>query len=140
MSSACGYKARRETDFADEQGRNADRRWSESDDGNAATPAASRTGDQIIYGGEACGYVLEFSNGVKMYHAGDTNVLATWQSFATCTHRKSSCCDWRPLHHVAREAAYACKLLKPETVVPMHFGTFPLLTGHQASSRNLRPK
>jgi L-ascorbate metabolism protein UlaG (beta-lactamase superfamily) len=28
-----------------------------------------------------------------------------------------------------REAAYACGLLKPKTVIPMHFATFPLLTG-----------
>src|SRR5581483_10205471 len=32
-------------------------------------------GDELIYGGEACGYVMEFSNGVKIYHAGDTNVF-----------------------------------------------------------------
>ena len=32
-------------------------------------------GDQLIYGGEACGYVIEFSNGLKIYHAGDTNVF-----------------------------------------------------------------
>jgi len=32
-------------------------------------------GDQIIYGGEACGYVIEFANGVKIYHGGDTNVF-----------------------------------------------------------------
>jgi L-ascorbate metabolism protein UlaG (beta-lactamase superfamily) len=32
-------------------------------------------GDQLIYGGEACGYVIEFENGVKIYHAGDTNVF-----------------------------------------------------------------
>ena len=32
-------------------------------------------GDQIVYGGEACGYVIEFSNGLKIYHAGDTNVF-----------------------------------------------------------------
>ena len=32
-------------------------------------------GDEIVYGGEACGYVVEFSNGVKIYHAGDTNVF-----------------------------------------------------------------
>ena len=32
-------------------------------------------GEQIVYGGEACGYVIEFSNGVKIYHAGDTNVF-----------------------------------------------------------------
>jgi L-ascorbate metabolism protein UlaG (beta-lactamase superfamily) len=28
-----------------------------------------------------------------------------------------------------REAALACRLLKPKQVVPMHFGTFPALTG-----------
>ena len=28
-----------------------------------------------------------------------------------------------------REAAYACKLLKPKLVIPMHYGTFGLLTG-----------
>ena len=32
-------------------------------------------GDQMVYGGEACGYVVEFENGVKIYHAGDTNVF-----------------------------------------------------------------
>jgi L-ascorbate metabolism protein UlaG (beta-lactamase superfamily) len=32
-------------------------------------------GDQFIYGGEACGYVVQFDNGVKIYHAGDTNVF-----------------------------------------------------------------
>jgi L-ascorbate metabolism protein UlaG (beta-lactamase superfamily) len=28
-----------------------------------------------------------------------------------------------------REAAYACKLLRPTYAVPMHYGTFPVLTG-----------
>jgi L-ascorbate metabolism protein UlaG (beta-lactamase superfamily) len=28
-----------------------------------------------------------------------------------------------------REAAYAINLLKPKTVIRMHFGTFPALTG-----------
>jgi L-ascorbate metabolism protein UlaG (beta-lactamase superfamily) len=27
------------------------------------------------------------------------------------------------------EAAYAARLLKVKTVIPMHFGTFPVLTG-----------
>jgi L-ascorbate metabolism protein UlaG (beta-lactamase superfamily) len=29
----------------------------------------------------------------------------------------------------AKEATYACRLLKPEAVIPMHFGTFSMLTG-----------
>lgn len=28
-----------------------------------------------------------------------------------------------------REVANACKLLKPQAIIPLHFGTSPLLTG-----------
>ena len=38
-----------------------------------------------------------------------------------------------------REAAYACNLLKPKTVIPMHFGTFPLLTGKPSDLKKLAP-
>jgi L-ascorbate metabolism protein UlaG (beta-lactamase superfamily) len=87
-------------------------------------------GDQLVYGGEACGYVIEFDNGLKIYHAGDTNVFG----------------DMKIIHDLyapdiamlpigdhftmgPREAAYACDLLKAKTVIPMHFATFPMLTG-----------
>jgi len=36
-----------------------------------------------------------------------------------------------------REAAYACKLLRPKTVIPMHFATFPVLTGTPAELKKL---
>jgi len=36
-----------------------------------------------------------------------------------------------------QEAAYACKLLRPKTVIPMHFGTFPMLTGTPAELKRL---
>src|SRR6266851_3797342 len=36
-----------------------------------------------------------------------------------------------------REAAYACELLKPKFVIPMHFGTFPPLTGRPEELANL---
>jgi L-ascorbate metabolism protein UlaG (beta-lactamase superfamily) len=88
---------------------------------------------QIIYGGEPCGYVIQFQNGLKIYHAGDTNVFG----------------DMRIIHELyqpdlvmlpigdvftmgPREAAYACKLLQPKAVIPMHFSTFPMLTGTPA--------
>ena len=38
-----------------------------------------------------------------------------------------------------REAAYACNLLKPKTVIPMHFGTFPVLTGRPSALQKLVP-
>jgi L-ascorbate metabolism protein UlaG (beta-lactamase superfamily) len=38
-----------------------------------------------------------------------------------------------------REAAYAIHLLKPKTVIPMHFGTFPALTGTPGALQKLVP-
>jgi len=36
------------------------------------------------------------------------------------------------------EAVYACRLLQPKAVIPMHWGTFPALTGTPAElSRRL---
>jgi L-ascorbate metabolism protein UlaG (beta-lactamase superfamily) len=95
-------------------------------------------GEQTIYGGEACGFVIEFENGLKIYHAGDTAVFGDMQII-----RELYAPDIALLpigdHYVMspREAAYACKLLKPKAVVPMHFGTFPVLTGTVAEFKRL---
>ena len=95
-------------------------------------------GDQIIYGGEACGYVLEFSNGVKLYHAGDTNVF-TDMSIIRDLYAPEIC--MLPIGDrftmSPREAAYACKLLQPKYVIPMHFGTFPPLIGRPSHLKEL---
>src|SRR6266550_3637892 len=97
-------------------------------------------GDQIIYGGEACGYVLEFSNGLKIYHAGDTNVFTDMAIIRDLHAPKIAMLPIGDLFTMSpREAAYACKLLEPETVIPMHFGTFPLLTGTPADLQKLAP-
>ena len=98
-------------------------------------------GDQIIYGGEACGYVLEFSNGVKIYHAGDTNVFSDMAIIRDLYAPKIVMLPIGDHFTMSPgEAAYACKLLKPETVIPMHFGTFPLLTGTPNELQKLVPE
>jgi L-ascorbate metabolism protein UlaG (beta-lactamase superfamily) len=93
-------------------------------------------GDQIVYGGEACGFVIEFENGVKLYHAGDTNVFG---DMAIIRELYAPEIAMLPIgdHYTMgpREAAYACKLLKPKAVIPMHFGTFPVLTGKPSDFR-----
>jgi L-ascorbate metabolism protein UlaG (beta-lactamase superfamily) len=85
---------------------------------------------KIIYGGEACGYVIEFATGLKIYHAGDTGLFG---DMALIRELYSPEIVMLPIgdHFTMgpREAAYACKLLQPKTVIPMHFGTFPALTG-----------
>jgi L-ascorbate metabolism protein UlaG (beta-lactamase superfamily) len=97
-------------------------------------------GDQIVYGGEACGYVIEFSNGVKIYHAGDTNVFGDMAIIRDLYAPEIAMLPIGDRFTMSpREAAYACNLLKPKTVIPMHFGTFPLLTGTPAELQKLAP-
>ena len=95
-------------------------------------------GDQLVYGGEAVGYVVEFDNGVKIYHAGDTNVFG---DMAIIRELYSPQIAMVPIgdHYTMspREAAYACNLLKPQMVIPMHFATFPLLTGRPSELSKL---
>jgi L-ascorbate metabolism protein UlaG (beta-lactamase superfamily) len=97
-------------------------------------------GDAIVYGGEACGYVIEFSNGLKIYHAGDTNVFG---DMAIIRELYAPDIAMLPIgdHYTMspREAAYACNLLKAKTVIPMHFGTFPVLTGKPSELHKLVP-
>jgi L-ascorbate metabolism protein UlaG (beta-lactamase superfamily) len=93
-------------------------------------------GDQILYGGEAVGYVLEFENGLKAYHAGDTAVFGDMRIIGELYHPDLA---FLPIgdHYTMspREAAYACRLLQPRAVIPMHYATFPLLKGTPAALR-----
>ena len=97
-------------------------------------------GSQMVYGGDAAGYVLEFSNGLKIYHAGDTCVFGD-MTIIRELYGPQICMLPIGDHYTMgpREAAYACKLLQPETVIPMHFGTFPALTGTPAELQQLAP-
>jgi L-ascorbate metabolism protein UlaG (beta-lactamase superfamily) len=98
-------------------------------------------GDQMVYAGEACGFVIEFSNGVKIYHAGDTNVFGDMQIIRELYAPEIVMLPIGDHYTMSpREAAYACRLLKPKTVVPMHFGTFPVLTGTPAQLQKLVPE
>jgi L-ascorbate metabolism protein UlaG (beta-lactamase superfamily) len=92
----------------------------------------------IVYGGEAVGYVLELPGGVKLYHAGDTAVFG---DMAIIRELYAPEIALLPIgdHFTMgpREAAYACKLLQPKFVIPMHYGTFPPLVGRPVHLRAL---
>jgi len=86
---------------------------------------------RIIYGGEAAGYVLHFEDGRNLYFAGDTNVFSDMQIIEQLYHPELAFLPVGDLYTMGpEEAAVACCLLKPKKVIPMHFGTFPPLTGH----------
>ncbi len=85
---------------------------------------------QIIYGGEPCGYVIQFENGVKIYHAGDTNVFGDMHIIHELYQPDLVMLPIGDVFTMGpREVTYACRLLKPKMVIPMHFATFPVLTG-----------
>jgi len=95
-------------------------------------------GDRVVYGGEAAGYVIQFPGGLKVYHAGDTTVFSDMTIIGELYEPDISLLpigDWYTMS--PREASYAAKLLGAKTVVPMHFGTFPILTGTPEELRKL---
>src|SRR6266849_6065572 len=87
-------------------------------------------GDQIIYGGTACGLVIEFENGFTVYFAGDTDVFGDMALIAELSHFDVAFLPIGGFYTMGPErAAKAVSLLGVKTVVPMHFGTFPILAG-----------
>lgn len=87
-------------------------------------------GDAIVYGGEAAGYVLNFEDGRTAYFAGDTNVFSDMVLIAEMYEPELIFLPIGDLFTMSpREAAVACRLLAAKKVIPMHFGTFPALTG-----------
>ncbi|MCS7200038.1 MAG: metal-dependent hydrolase [Caldimicrobium sp.] len=82
------------------------------------------------YGGEACGFVITLENGESIYHAGDTGVFGDMSLIGELYQPKVALLPIGD-HYVMgpKEAAKACQLIRAPIVIPMHYGTFPILTG-----------
>ena len=95
-------------------------------------------GDQIIYGGEAAGYVLSLQDNRVIYFAGDTNVFSDMQLIEKLYRPDLAFLPIGDLFTMSpREAALACRMLNVRKVIPMHFGTFPPLTGQPSQLAEL---
>jgi len=98
----------------------------------------SEDDESIVYGGEAAGYVLKFEDGRTIYFSGDTNVFTDMELISELYAPDLVFLPIGDLFTMSpREAALACRLLKAKTMVPMHFGTFPPLTGRPDQLRKL---
>ena len=95
-------------------------------------------GDEVVYGGEAASWVLQFENGIKVYHAGDTMVFGDMKIIGDL-YRPDIALLPIGDHYTMDpyQAAYAIRLLGIKVVVPMHYGTFPVLTGTPEKLRSL---
>jgi len=84
----------------------------------------------IVPGGVATGFVIRLEGGYTFYHAGDTALFSDMSLIGDL---------WRPElaflpigdHFTMdpEQAARACRLLNVQQVVPIHFGTYPILWG-----------
>jgi L-ascorbate metabolism protein UlaG (beta-lactamase superfamily) len=87
-------------------------------------------GDQILYGGTASGYVVRMAEGFTFYHAGDTAVFSDMQLIAELYRPELAFLPIGDLFTMdPMQAARACRFLEVQKVIPIHWGTFSLLTG-----------
>jgi len=82
------------------------------------------------YAGVAAGFVLTIAGGPVLYHAGDTTVFSDMQLIRELYHPEVAMLPIGGHYTMGpKEAALAVRFLAPKTVLPIHFGTFPVLTG-----------
>src|SRR5262245_26847608 len=83
-------------------------------------------GDEIAYGGEACGFVIGLDDGTRIYHAGDTSVFGDMALIRELYAPDIALLPIGDKYTMSpHEAAVAVRLLRPKIVIPCHYGTFP---------------
>jgi L-ascorbate metabolism protein UlaG (beta-lactamase superfamily) len=87
-------------------------------------------GDRILYGGSAGGFVVRLPGGFTFYHAGDTALFSDMQLIAELYRPELAFLPIGDLFTMdPQQAARACRMLGVREVIPIHWGTFPALTG-----------
>jgi len=78
--------------------------------------------------GAPVGYVVKTPSGVTIYHSGDTGIFAGMSLIGELYPVDVALLPIGSVFTMDyRQAAKACALLKAKKVVPMHYGTFPIL-------------
>ena len=84
-----------------------------------------------LVGGEPAGFIIQLENGFKIYHMGDTGIFGDMKLIGE--YYKPDLVLMPIGGHFVMDpvdAAYATKeWLKPKFVIPMHYGTTPVLKG-----------
>ncbi len=85
---------------------------------------------EVEYGGAPSGFVIRVRNGPVVYHTGDTDLFSDMSLIGRYQDvTVMLACIGDHFTMGPDRAAEAVKLVHPKTVIPMHFGTFPVLTG-----------
>jgi L-ascorbate metabolism protein UlaG (beta-lactamase superfamily) len=90
-----------------------------------------------LYGGEPAGYIVRLPGGLTIYHAGDTAVFGDMKLIAELYQPQIAMLPIGDLFTMGpREAAMAIGFLGVKHVIPMHYATFPVLTGTPQALQN----
>ena len=82
--------------------------------------------------------MIEFENGFTVYFAGDTDVFGDMALIAELSKFDVAFLPIGGFYTMGPDrAAKAAQLLGVKTVVPMHFGTFPILAGSPSQLQEL---
>lgn len=85
------------------------------------------------YLGEPAGFVIELEDGGRVYFAGDTNVFGDMRLIGELYRPDLAILPIGGHYTMGpREAALAVELLGVREVLPIHYGTFPILAGTPA--------
>ncbi|HEX3893043.1 MAG TPA: metal-dependent hydrolase [Terracidiphilus sp.] len=96
----------------------------------ATHSAAAQDDKGTHYVGVATGFVLSIADGPVLYHSGDTGVFGDMKLIEQLYHPELAMLPIGGFYTMGpKEAALAVKFLQPKMVLPIHFGTFPPLTG-----------
>ncbi|MGI9407349.1 MAG: metal-dependent hydrolase [Hyphomicrobiaceae bacterium] len=96
---------------------------------NALHSSSTTVDGKPVYLGAACGVVIKPAEGAVLYHMGDTEVMS---DFAIINDLHQPTVGIVPIGDRftmgAKSAAFACRrFFRFETIVPCHYGTFPIL-------------
>jgi L-ascorbate metabolism protein UlaG (beta-lactamase superfamily) len=93
---------------------------------------------QIVYLGVATGYVIRFEDGLTAYYAGDTALFGDMRLIGEMYRPQIAFLPIGDFYTMGPEqAAKASELLGVQKIIPMHYGTFPVLTGTPGRLREL---
>ena len=95
-----------------------------------SSSVTNENGKDLHDGGHPGGFLIRIANGPSIYHTGDTDVFADMALISKYGKVDLMlACIGGHFTMGPERAAHAVNLVKPGTVIPMHFGTFPVLTG-----------
>lgn len=100
---------------------------------HGSTLTAKEKGGDVPYpAGNPLGFVVAVRNGPTIYHTGDTDAFTDMQLLRGMKITLMLACIGDHFTMGPDRAAEAVALAQPAKVAPMHYGTFPVLTGTPA--------